>query len=80
MLLHELHVHQIELEIQNEELRRAEQAAATATSRYQDLYDYAPAGYFTFDPNGLIAAVKVLPDRDEGKNLRTVESVFAAFC
>ena len=41
-LLHELEVHQLELEMQNEELRQAIDKAATATA----LYDFAPAGYF----------------------------------
>jgi PAS domain S-box-containing protein len=52
--LHELRVHQIELEMQNEELRRAHQELAEARSRYFDLYDLAPAGYCTIGENGLI--------------------------
>jgi len=49
-LLHELQVHQIELEMQNEELKQALQKTETATI----LYDFAPAGYFTLDPVGSI--------------------------
>jgi PAS domain S-box-containing protein len=53
-LLHELEVHQIELEIQNEELRIALDTAETATNKYTTLYDFAPAGYFTLDGEGNI--------------------------
>ena len=51
-LLHELQVHQIELEMQNEELRQAYETAETALKKYTMLYDFAPMGYFTIDSNG----------------------------
>jgi len=51
-LLHELQVHQIELEMQNEELRQAYETAETALKKYTMLYDFAPMGYFTLDRNG----------------------------
>ncbi|ACB35724.1 diguanylate cyclase/phosphodiesterase with PAS/PAC sensor(s) [Leptothrix cholodnii SP-6] len=53
-MAHELQVHRIELEMQNDELRRAQIALETARDRYIDLYDFAPVGYFTLDTNGLI--------------------------
>ena len=52
--LHELRVHQIELEMQNEELRRAQVELDAARARYWDLYDLAPIGYFTVGKQGLI--------------------------
>ena len=53
-LIHELHVHQIELEMQNDELRRAQLEIETSRNRYSYLYDFAPIAYFTFDPYGQI--------------------------
>jgi PAS domain S-box-containing protein len=48
-LIHELEVHQVELELQNEELR---QARAKLEENYNELYDFAPVGYFTLGHNG----------------------------
>ena len=53
-LLHELQVHQIELEMQNEELKQAYETVETALKKYTMLYDLAPMGYFTLDRDGSI--------------------------
>jgi PAS domain S-box-containing protein len=52
--LHELRVHQIELEMQNEELRRAQAELEISQGRYFDLYDQSPVGYVTVSEQGLI--------------------------
>lgn len=57
--IHELSVRQIELEMQNEELKRSQQEAENALNRYTDLYDFAPVGYFTFDKEGTILDVNL---------------------
>jgi PAS domain S-box-containing protein len=53
-LVHELQVHQIELELQNEELRRSRAEVEAGLERYTELYDFAPVGYFTVDGGGTI--------------------------
>ena len=53
-LLHELQVHQIELEMQNEELHQAYVTAEEALRKYTLMYDFAPLGYFTLDSEGNI--------------------------
>ena len=58
-LLHELQVHQIELEMQNAALRQARDEEEKALERYTDLYDFAPVGYFTLDRDGAIRAANL---------------------
>ena len=59
-LHHELEVHQIELEMQNEELRRAQAELEASQQRYFDLYDLAPVGYFTISEQGLILEANLM--------------------
>ena len=58
-LLHEFQVHQIELELQNEELRKARDERDAVLEKYTDLYDFAPVGYFTLDRSGTIRCVNL---------------------
>jgi PAS domain S-box-containing protein len=53
-LVQELQIHQIELEMQNEELTRARDEAESERERYLDLYDFAPVGYLSLDSDGVI--------------------------
>ena len=53
-LVEDLHIHQIELEIQNEELRQAQLELEASRDRYSDLYDFAPMGYVTVSDKGLV--------------------------
>ena len=58
-IIHELHVHQVELETQNEQLRQAQLEITEARTKYADLYDFAPVGYFTLDRKGHIIEANV---------------------
>jgi formate hydrogenlyase transcriptional activator len=58
-LVHQLEIHQIELEMQNEELLRARMELEISRNNYAELYDFAPVGYFTFDTRGTIREVNL---------------------
>jgi PAS domain S-box-containing protein len=58
-LVHELQVHQVELEMQNAELQGARDQMEAMLERYTDLYDFAPVGYFSVDEQGLIFEVNL---------------------
>ena len=67
-LVHELEVHQIELELQNEELFLAkEKAAEMATEKYAELYDFAPSAYFTLSRSGDILELNLCGAQMLGK-------------
>ncbi len=72
-LVHELRVHQIELEMQNEELRRAQVELETAYDRFRDLYEFAPVGYLTVDARNVVRQANLaaarLWDLDRGQIL-----------
>jgi hypothetical protein len=53
-LIEELHLHQIELEMQNKELHQAQLELEATRDQYVDLYDFAPVGYMTLSEKGLI--------------------------
>jgi len=79
-LMHELQVHQIELEMQNEELRQAYETAEAALKKYTMLYDLAPMGYFTLDNNGSICELNFTgADLLGDKRFRLVNSNFKLF-
>ena len=69
-LAHELKVHQVELEIQNEELHRAQAETQAALARYTELYDFAPACYLTLDARGYIQQINLAGARLLGKERR----------
>lgn len=58
-LAHEQQVHQIELEIENDKLRRVQRVTSAAMLKYADLYNFAPVGFFTFDPFGQILEINL---------------------
>jgi len=58
-LLHELQVHQVELEMQNVELLEARDKTEALLEKYTDLYDFAPVGYFSLDEQGVILEVNL---------------------
>jgi PAS domain S-box-containing protein len=62
-LVYDLQVHQIELEMQNEELRRTEANLETSRARYFDLYDLAPVGYLTVNEEGLVVEANLTASR-----------------
>jgi PAS domain S-box-containing protein len=85
-LLHELQVHQIELEMQNEELRRAHASLEEVSGRYRELYDFAPVGYLLINCNSLIsdinftACAQLGVDRSKLLNRSFAAFVTAEYC
>ncbi len=58
-LIEELSVHQVELELQNEDMRESQIELEESRQKYFDLYNFAPVGYFTLNRNGLILDVNL---------------------
>ena len=67
-LVHELQVHQIELEMQNDELHRGQIALEAANRKYSDFYDFAPVGFITLDGAGIIREVNLTAASQLGVN------------
>jgi signal transduction histidine kinase/CheY-like chemotaxis protein len=79
-LVHELEVHQIELEMQNEELVLAKSQVDSATLRYTELYDFLPSGYFTLNRDGDINELNRAGAELLGKNrFKLINSRFGFF-
>ncbi|MFO1433083.1 MAG: ATP-binding protein [Candidatus Competibacteraceae bacterium] len=79
-LLLELQVHQTELELQNQELREAQQALEASRDRYADLYDFAPVGYVSLTGTGIIKEINLTAATLLGKQrLRLLEYPFNRF-
>jgi len=77
-LLHELQVHQVELELQDEELRRSRVELEASLVRQAQLYDFAPVAYLTVDRSTVVselnsAAVRLLGMERESLCGRTLE-------
>lgn len=66
-LLHELEVYQIELEMQNKELKQANTIARETADKYTELYDFAPIGYFILSKKGEIVNLNLTGSSIIGK-------------
>ncbi len=79
-LINELEVHQIELEMQNEELIKAKEEADVAIQKYTELYDFAPTGYFSLSEEGKIIGLNLKGARVLGKERqRLINNRFSSY-
>jgi two-component system, chemotaxis family, sensor kinase Cph1 len=79
-LVHELQVHQIELELTNEELSLANEKAINDAVKYSDLYDFAPSGYITLTREGRIVQLNLKAASMLGKERhRLIDSKFGLY-
>ena len=81
-LIHELEVHQIELELQNEEIIKARDEAERIAERYTELYDFAPSGYFTLSKDGNIIEINLnaskMLNKDRSKLIHNRFNIFVS--
>ena len=75
-LLHELQVHQVELELQNEELRHSQLRLQVSRANFADLYEFAPVAYFTVDDRGRIEQANLLAARLLGKERQDLRQLW----
>lgn len=79
-LMHELEVHQIELERQNEKVMLSKNQAELASEKYTELYDFAPSGYFILSPKGVILELNLAGAEMLGKERSKLKNaVFSLF-
>ena len=78
-LMHELEVHQVELELQNNELRQAWAEAEVANDKYIGLYDFAPSGYFTLSGKGVIIELNLSGAKMLGKDRQHLKNSLFVF-
>jgi PAS domain S-box-containing protein len=79
-LINELEVHQIELEMQNEELIKAKEEADVAIQKYTELYDFAPTGYFSLSEEGKIIGLNLIGASILGKERqRLINNRFSSY-
>jgi PAS domain-containing protein len=78
-LIHELKVHQVELEMQNDELQRARAIAEVANDKYIRLYDFAPSGYFTLSDKGEIIELNLSGAKMLGKDRQHLKNSLLGF-
>ncbi len=78
-LIYELHVYQVELEMQNDELIRAKEQADTAIEKYAGLYDFAPSGYFTLSDVGEIVELNLFGAQMLGRDRNYLKNKLFGF-
>ncbi|MGA9753957.1 MAG: PAS domain S-box protein [Desulfobaccales bacterium] len=79
-MLHELQVHQLELEMQNEALRESQASLEASSKRYRDFYDFSPVGFLTLDKSGLIRQINLTAANQLGVNRdRLITRAFQLF-
>ncbi len=79
-LTQEITIQQIELEMQNKELKQASEQAIIAAREYAELYDFAPSGYFTLTPKGVIKKINIIGAKMLGKERTSlINSQFGFF-